>query len=57
MTLEQNIQVKIAMSKDKLRILINIFAESLRFGSRDKIALPNPYPGSKVWLSAYSLDN
>ncbi len=39
MTFEQNIQIKIAMSKDRLRILIKILAEShMAFDLGDKIA-------------------
>ncbi len=58
MTFEQNMQIKIAMSKDKLHILIKILAERhMAFDLGDKIALPNPYPGSKAWLSAKYHDN
>ncbi len=45
MTFKQNIQIKIAMSKDNLRILIKILAKScMAFDCGDKIALPNLYP-------------
>ena len=45
MTFKQNAQIKIAMSKDNLRILIKILAKSrMALNCGDKIALPNPYP-------------
>ncbi len=57
-TFEQNIQIKIALSVDKVRILIKILAEShMAFDLGDKITRHHSYPWSKSWLSAQYSDD
>ena len=48
MAFDQNIQIKIALSVNKVRVLIKILAEShMAFDLGDKIALPNPTLGRR----------